>query len=87
MCEHGSPGPELDITYAKLGGAGAGVGSGERVLSDSEQEEEGKDDEVGDGLGVGRRVRREARRGGGLDCVDWEGNLGFWGGVGLLVGF
>ena len=87
MREQGFSCPEFDVTDSKLGGAGAGVGSWESVLTHAEQKEESKDDEVGNSLGMGRRVRREARRCGGLDCVDREGNLGFWSGVGLLVGF
>ena len=87
MREQGFSCPELDVTDSKLGGTGAGVGSWESVLTNAEQEEESKDDEIGDSLGMGRRVRREARRCGGLDCVDREGHLGFWSGVGLLVGF
>ena len=87
MREQGFSCPELDVTDSKLGGTGAGVDSWESVLTNAEQEEESKDDEIGDSLGMGRRVRREARRCGGLNCVDREGNLGFWSGVGLLVGF
>jgi hypothetical protein len=78
--------PKSDILHAKLHRSGQ-LCSWERVFTDSEQKEECNDDQVTYGQRLFGRLRLVPNGRSCSDGVYWQGNLGLWGWVGILVGF